>query len=493
MRRLRSILAPETGQAMMLTICMMAVLAALGIGMVGVVVSETQGSGQAVRSDGSYQAAEAGIDNYLSKLLSDNEYYAQYVDPAEATRQSGANPSVGVSGSCTSASQPDPVAWTYPSSPAWTYPNGKDHWCSLDNNYEYDLQITPPSTTQNAIQIISTGQLVGSSSLSTERVIQVLVQPTSIANYEQIVNDDVAFNANTTGKVWSAGNITYQNGNTASANQYACSSSGNAFPTMIGGAKTYAGSTAVTNAGLSCPPPFASFLAPVSVLSSAAKNAGIYITDTSKQAYSLTFLSNGTISVKSCTTNGETSTSAPSCTAYLPQNCGTSGTSVCSGCSTGVCNVPSNGAIYIVQNAIVSGTVKGRVTVASNNDIVVSAPTGPVTAGTDVLGLIASNNLVFACYACTTNGPVFNFQAAAITQNGIFETSSAWPNDSGSNNMGSFSWTGSETDAHGGSMGGFVAPRAYSYDSTLQYLPPPWFPTVGTPYSITLFREIPPS
>ena len=113
----------QTGQAMMLTICMMAVLAVLGVGMVGVVVSETRSTGQAAQSDGSYQAAEAGIDNYLSKLLADNEYYAQYVDPAEATRKSGSSAAVGVTASCTATSTPTAVAWTYPTNPAWTFPN----------------------------------------------------------------------------------------------------------------------------------------------------------------------------------------------------------------------------------------------------------------------------------------------------------------------------------------------------------------------------------
>ena len=115
-------------------------------------------SGAAVQSNASYQAAEAGVDRYLSKLLDDTEYYLQYVDPAEATRGSGSN-TAGVTSSCTSSSMPNPISWTYGTT--WTYPDGKNQWCQLGNGYEYDLEITPPdlAPSQPDIQIVSTGQM----------------------------------------------------------------------------------------------------------------------------------------------------------------------------------------------------------------------------------------------------------------------------------------------------------------------------------------------
>ena len=34
--------------------------------------------------------------------------------------------------------------------------------------------------------------------------------------------------------------------------------------------------------------------------------------------------------------------------------------------------------------------------------------------------------------------------------------------------------------------------RNYDYDTTLQYLPPPWFPVLDEAYTVALFREVNP-
>jgi hypothetical protein len=51
-------------------------------------------------------------------------------------------------------------------------------------------------------------------------------------------------------------------------------------------------------------------------------------------------------------------------------------------------------------------------------------------------------------------------------------------------------FTGSTVTSDGGYMSMFTT-RYYNYDPTLQYLQPPWFPAVGDPYQILLFRELP--
>ena len=48
---------------------------------------------------------------------------------------------------------------------------------------------------------------------------------------------------------------------------------------------------------------------------------------------------------------------------------------------------------------IVSGTVKGRVTVASSSNIILGGAINPLTPGTDVIGLDAQNDLIIAQYA----------------------------------------------------------------------------------------------
>ena len=50
---------------------------------------------------------------------------------------------------------------------------------------------------------------------------------------------------------------------------------------------------------------------------------------------------------------------------------------------------------------------------------------------------------------------------------------------------------GSSTLDHGGSFSGWFDNREYYYDPSLQYLPPPWFPTLDPDYKISAFRELP--
>ena len=39
---------------------------------------------------------------------------------------------------------------------------------------------------------------------------------------------------------------------------------------------------------------------------------------------------------------------------------------------------------------------------------------------------------------------------------------------------------------------GHVPVRNYNYDTTLQWLPPPWFPVLDEAYTVSLFREVNP-
>jgi hypothetical protein len=49
---------------------------------------------------------------------------------------------------------------------------------------------------------------------------------------------------------------------------------------------------------------------------------------------------------------------------------------------------------------------------------------------------------------------------------------------------------GSSATNLGGSMTMFQT-RDYGYLQELQYLPPPWFPTIEEAYTVVLFRELP--
>ena len=50
-------------------------------------------------------------------------------------------------------------------------------------------------------------------------------------------------------------------------------------------------------------------------------------------------------------------------------------------------------------------------------------------------------------------------------------------------------FTGATATYAGGAMSLFGT-RVYQYDSTLLYLPPPWFPTIQGAFTIVLTREV---
>jgi hypothetical protein len=157
--------------------------------------------------------------------------------------------------------------------------------------------------------------------------------------------------------------------------------------------------------------------------------------------------------------------------------------------------LPANGAIYVGQAAIVSGTVNGRVTIGSASDILPGNTLTYLQSGDDVLGLVASHSVIVPQWAPST----MSWRAATIAQSGTFrsygwdpQTSSNEPDYVGNSRLTSMTFTGSTATYGGGSMALF-ATRTYQYDTSLLYLPPPWFPTLQDAYTIILSRELAPT
>jgi hypothetical protein len=233
--------------------------------------------------------------------------------------------------------------------------------------------------------------------------------------------------------------------------------------TLLNGAQTYDASTIRTQ--IKNPINFNSFLTSFVDIQRASELGGVYLDDPSKAGWRLTFQSGGAVDVQSCTQTGGSNI------ANVTPTCG-SATSY---------PVPSNGAIYAAQSAIVSGQVNGRLTVASNDDVVIAGDISFVSASDDVLGLAAKNDVVIAKWV------PFNltWSAAVLAQSGT------WKTYTGGGTHGTMTFTGSSATENGGNMTMFVT-RNYGYNSSFLFLPPPWFPTVEEAYTIVLFREVPP-
>jgi Tfp pilus assembly protein PilX len=452
-KRLQRLLHEEDGFAMSLVVVLSIALTVFSVALIDIVSHETGRSSHAVTRDASFHAAEAGINDYLTKLLSDRVYYTHEVHPGEATRLAGAVTA--------SAGQ----AWT--GGLAWSYPNGKNAWRALSNGYEYDLQVTPPSAASSALRIVSTGRPAGSTDASDWRVLETLVRQSSVTDFQMLANADISYGstATTYGKIYAgidsngvAHSVTHAG--TAYADVYA-EGSVLGSPTLRNGAKTYGSATIRTV--VKSPINFNDFLASLVDIQRASQTGGVFLNNTAVDGWKLTFSSTGTFTAQTCmkASARDIAQTSPTCGAASTYN------------------VPANGAIYVGQSAIVSGVVNGRVTVASNNNIVIGGNLSYQTTGDDVLGLVAATDMIVAQWTPST----LTWRAATIAQSGAWRS---WSNDSSHVSM---TFQGSTSTNLGGSMGMFQT-RVYQYDDSLLYLQPPWFPTVDGAFTILLSREL---
>jgi len=467
--RLRTLTRAEEGTALVLVVFLTAALVLLSVSLTEIVRGDSSRGSANVVSDAAFQAAEAGLDDYTSKLLDDNQFFYHDVALGESTRRSSGGILVAPGAST-------PTTWLYGTT--WTYPSGKNNWRQLTNGYEYNLQVTAPSATAAWTDIIATGRKQGTT--SPTRVVEERLRPSSVADFLMLTNSDysVGSGATTYGKIYagidSSGvkhNVDHQG--TAYGNIYAEGSiTGN--PNMQGGAQKYDQTNIRTV--IKSPISFTSFATSLVDIQRAAQLSGIYLNNAAKDAWQLTFNSNGTVDVRSCTKSGgnDIGKVAPVC-----------------GSATNY-PVPSNGAIYAEQSVVIAGgssscdgltnanCVNGRVTVASNQDIDIGDDLGHVQDGDDVLGLVARNDVIVAQWAPST----IWWRAAVVAQYGRRHSYSS----DGSHTLATF--TGSVASNLGPYMDMFQT-RVYNYDPNLLYLQPPWFPTIDYAYTVLLFRELP--
>lgn len=463
----------EDGIAMVLVLGIMVLLGVLAVTLIDVMTGEASRSRAAVKRDAAFHAAEAGVDDYIAKLIDDRLYYVHFVHPAEATRLSM------TSSRRVSAAQP----WAQSDGSAWTYPNGKDVWFGsqqLGNGYEYNLEVFPPSQALPLIRIVSTARAVGDPDVRNWREIETLVRPSSVSDFQMVADADISYGstATTYGKIYAGidgSNVAHSinHDGTAYGSLYAEGSLSGATR-LMNGAQRYDRTsirTVIRN-----PINFNNFLASLVDIRNAAGAGGVTRDTPGVDVWWLTFDPSGTVTIQPCTRTSSRGIGdlQPTCSA---------GTAV---------PIPVNGAIYAGQPVIVSGTVNGRVTIGSASDIYVGGSLAYAQEGDDVLGLVASRSVIIPQWAPST----LDWRAATIAQSGAFrsygwdtQTRQREPNYVGDGRKALMTFTGSTATYGGGSMGLF-ATRVYRYDTSLLYLPPPWFPTLQDAYTIVLSREV---
>ena len=645
MRTLRRFVAQEDGIALATVIFMIAVLTVLAATLLAQVTDESNRAANATTSDAVYQAAEAGIGDYVAKLMEDPAYYDHVVANGEATRTSCTTYSSGICTAWGSLTVQHGASWT--TGTHWGYnataTNHKDNWYQGTGNvfgnstllvgYAYDLMITPPSPTlgTNYITILSSGcKLVagGTTCDSTVpmRSIRVRVSRNTPADFQYMTPDmngvNVCFGSNLYGKVYSVGDINVcgadaygnlladNNGSVASM----CSG-GSCGVTLHSPARIYDRTHpnirdvipnkitfAQLNVSISNIRRAAALNSPTTVFDDSTLAAWrinfsangnyqawkcIRPSGTSDTAYAQPFCGgdlkvSGSVSANAKTINVQTSTAefpntgaiwvGPNSSNQTDKFTYTSkgGTSFIT-TSTGISHahaanenvsiksgginwsvpwqtgaIPSNGAIYTAQNAIVSwpsaipggyntggcpsyvgtaaSSVNGRVTLGSNGDIDIAgnicllSQVSP-NPNDDVLGLVANNNIWITDYAPSD----LWWRAATIALNGAWGdydvtkqmSQDPYGNGSGLNHSMTFTGTASYASASGamqssdGSYGynidnvnrladdGSMAtigvcpsttPGCTSFNA-LGFLFPPWFPVLNGE-NIDLFQEV---
>ena len=174
-------------------VMMIAVLTLLGVVLIDQVTSESKRAARSTVSDSVFQAAEAGVNDYIAKLTDDPQYYDHYVANGESSRvPSSGGASVGPGGAWTTG-----VGWTYPSTPD---DHGKTTWyegtgsSTRIDGFAYNLMIAPPVAAvgsnpgRNFLTVVSTGCRLATDgttcdSNSPKRTIEVHLKQTTPADF----------------------------------------------------------------------------------------------------------------------------------------------------------------------------------------------------------------------------------------------------------------------------------------------------------------------
>lgn len=461
------------------TIAILSVLVIVSLLYASTGTSQTARDG---RNDIALQSADAGVGQYIARLVEDPRFWDHYVDKAE-------DPRVDPSGTV----YPPGSAW--PAGTPWTYNGPPQTAVELQNarfgRTTYSLRITPPAPGSDVVTVMSYARVGVDRPNPQARTLQVQVVPTSIADFQMVSNQAIKYGSTavTTGKVYSAVSVNHLGSATAPiyGQQKVCSESsgttcsGHAYNTsaLVGGVYDSASSPSFDDKFPS-PIDFSQFTRSINGIRDAAQNGGVYRNDATVKAWLLQFRSDGNVAIwKASGTNVATAISSLSCPVVVP--------------------TPANGAMFFEQPVIVSdgstvadacgGTgprpsvVNARVTVATPGNVYIGGNISYATDNDDVLGLIATQSIIFTQYTPKDT----SVRAATLAQYGQWITALG-SNDGKHDNL---VYTGSQTTNQGGYASMFLN-RSYNYDPALKFLRPPFYPIIEGSWETQYWREVSP-
>jgi len=497
----------------------LAILVTLGFGLAG---NATGGSGYEARESVALQAADAGVNQYMARLVDDRYYYSHFVDPAE-------DPRVPVSGG---APVPPGVAWP---GGAWTYASGPSRtWVQLHDasarygSSQYSLRVYPPAAGSDVVTIQAVGRVGADRPGPLVRAVEARLEPTNVSDFQMISDRDITYGsaATTSGKIYSNGDVNHRG--TATAGLYAkgqvCDEGDDADLLGLGiltttrpnpcGASEASGfaagafdstTTPSFNDRVPVPIDFSRFEESRLAVKAAAQTGGIYRKRTGgllADAWFLRFRADGKVDIHPIIS-------------LLGIGMPLEVTTPLLGCGE-TFDVPSNGAMYFEEQVLVSSNVAlsvlcngttlnigaqpsvvdGRVTVASSDKILLGGDIAYETDGDDVLGLIARHDVVVSALAVNLNqvvGGDVSIRAASIAVQGEWRTylplGIGLPGNLGGLLHDRLEYSGMQATKAGFDISQYQS-MDFSYDDTLRELRPPYFPIFEGSWRSLYWREI---
>ncbi len=452
----------ESGSTLITVMLMGATLSVVSAILITNTVFNLDSSAKSVRVGGAYQAAEAGLGDYLAKLADDRTYWSHWVHEAESTRIGG-----------TTATN---KSWTDDATPGWTYGATKDNWKTLGDDYEYNIQVTPPAGPVTTVKVVATGRKVDAT--TGLKAIEAEIRPSSLGNFLMVVDDDLSLDYSsltTNGGVYltDAPSGTYDlcHDGVANANMYAEDRFTTGCGTHTGTGVAYDGDGSTGYADIrtqiSSPISFGPLLSSLDQITIAAGGpGGIYRTnnngcDQSSNSYDVTFNGNGTSPGTVTIVKRWTQSDFLLCNdAYS---------------STETIAMPTAGAMWFDRGVTVhTSVVDGTVSLRSGGNITIDGNITYEAPGNDVLGLV-SNGTITVSGDRTINAGLASITGSLNAADGdiiIFNGMMILKDGGGTifNQAGTFTW-----------------------DTNLATLPPPFFPSIGeTQYKVNTVREIDP-
>ncbi len=475
------------------------------------------------RADTVVIGAEAMLERYAAKLTIDPLYYRRFVDEAEMPRRCDdpASGSYGLVAQPAGAWFDDCTAWSYET------PTGYYEHPLLEGRAEIDadnigtLLSVQPVPTSGGVEITVVSRL---DEFNTARAITAEVRPESIAEFAFLVEGDLRFGSGAVirGKIYVGDDLNFALSpiqgrayRDVFAEDRIGDESGYGPPVLMDGATAYDGAGEYSDIRdvYADPLAFDNFWDDLTLLHDVAcGGGGLCLSRSENPSLGLSStptawllepqVNGGAAQVRVSVAYSNTSTSCLTSEEWWWLNSQSASWTL-----LGTYDLPASGAVFVESHAvlgrpgaasiikggvtILAGTAGSRKNVVIGSDIVYHSG----TAGTDVLGLIASDEIYVNPSSVGADG-VLNIVGSYLTQGGSFHVardcgSSGYPvlPTPGGYPTSTLNTSGSMALRQTGDVAAHFSPRNYGFDYRLEGLRPPLFPLMKDTWEYADWRE----